>query len=72
MKARDRFHIGDRVRWSAEGRATFPRKKLTEAVVVGFGRRDHLVRVRLIGGGAQSIHCVHMDFLEPAPAVEEG
>jgi len=58
--AREKFQLGDPVRFSAQGQTTFPKRGAIEGVVSGFGRTADLVRVRI--PGTVHISSYHMDF----------
>lgn len=64
--ARNRFRIGDRVRFSPTGEAQFPGMRLKVGTVIGFGREDHLVRVRRGPRGRPELY--HMDLIEAETA----
>lgn len=61
--ARNRFRVGDRVRFSPEGHSQFPRLFIRTGVVIGFGRQsDDLVRIRRGPHGNPELY--HVDMLE--------
>lgn len=64
--ARDRFKIGDRVRYSEEGRkALRPRKRYEHAVVVGFNRNDP-DQIHVRRAGHKTLDFYHHKFWEHA------
>lgn len=61
--ARNRFRVGDRVQFTAEGLAQFSTLRVRTGVVIGFSREaDNLVRIRRGPKGQPEVY--HVDLLE--------
>lgn len=69
MKARERFKVGDKVKLSEEGLATFRRGRQLDrrATVVGFGRTlGRTETIWVVSDGASSRQAYHHSFWELA------
>ena len=62
MKAAERFTKGQRVQYSTKGLAQLQVRQ-SPGTVTGFGRQDHLVRVK--HDGITEVQTYHQDFIEP-------
>jgi hypothetical protein len=62
LGARRPFKVGDRVRLSATGRRSKPRKTQNSGVVIGYS--EHAVMVRVLFDGQKTPSRIHASLLE--------